>query len=106
MTGPPSHLPHAAATVPSPAGFVYALRSHHRLLPVPGQAVPVERRNTVGENHLPSSFYTAILKCRRICVKMNANQAPVMKAGGRFDRDRTTEAPGRFAKATQIASDR
>lgn len=48
----------------------------------------------------------AILKSCGICVKIKANQVAEMKAGGRFGRNRTAEAPERFTTATQITPDR
>lgn len=48
----------------------------------------------------------ALLKSRRICVKIKANQKAEVKVGGRFDRNRATEAPERFTPAAQITSDR
>jgi hypothetical protein len=48
----------------------------------------------------------AILKSRRICVKIKANQTAEEKVGGRFDSNRADRpaAPGGFAEAQRLSS--
>lgn len=51
------------------------------------------------------SFGIAILKSRRICVKIKMNQIVETKAVGRFDSNRTDRpaAPGGFTKAQRLS---
>ena len=52
------------------------------------------------------SFGIAILKSRRICVKIKLNQVAETKADDRYDNNRTDRptAPGGFAEAQGLSS--